>query len=262
MTMHVAPRLAVPSQTIDRDISIASLFKRAKKLERNYGTRLRQIARHVGHIAAGFDADSLNGTVLMRAALMRYADALEPWARAVGRRMVTEVAAADRESWRKTSATIGRLLHKEIATAPTGNAMQDALTRQVDLITSLPREAAERVHKLTTEGIAQGRRTSDIAAEIARTGEVTRSRADLIARTEVSRTATELTRARAEHIGSTHFIWRARHDDSTRPMHRKLDGQAFRWDDPPECDPGHHALPGAIWNCRCYPEPVLTDGDQ
>ena len=256
MTVHVPASVA--AGTIDRDISIASLFKRAKKLEKNYATRLRQIARHVGHIATGFDIESTNGSTLLQAALRRYADALEPWAKAVGQRMVTEVAAADRESWRKTSATIGRLLHKEIQTAPTGRAMQDALTRQVDLITSLPRDAADRVHKLTTEGMAQGRRTAAIAAEIARTGEVTRSRADLIARTEVSRTATELTKARAAHVGSTHFIWRAHHDDSTRPTHRALDGQAFRWDEPPECDPGHHALPGGIWNCRCFPEPVLS----
>ncbi|MDR3488798.1 MAG: phage minor head protein [Bradyrhizobium sp.] len=192
--------------------------------------------------------------------MQAYAQRLDPWADSVADRMVKEIAAADREAWRRTSTLIGRLLHKEIETAPTGAVMRDSLDRQVTLIKSLPLEAAERVHKLTMEGMVEGRRTNDIAKEIVRSGDVCRSRADLIARTEVSRTATELTKARATHIGSSQFIWRTVHDQSVRASHRALDGKVFSWDDPPECDPGYHALPGGIWNCRCYPEPIIEEG--
>lgn len=254
------PRLAEPVLAMDRGtISAASLFKRAKRLERQYGQRLRKIARHVGDIISGFEAGTQAAADAMGGALRRYAETLDPWARAVGERMVAEVAAADRTAWRKLSANIGRGLRREIDTAPTGQATRDALDRQVGLIKSLPLEAAERVHRVTLDGIAKGRRAEDIAAEIAETGEVTKSRANLIARTEVSRTATELTKARAQHVGSTHFIWRTAGDSDVRASHRKLNGQTFRWDDPPECDPGHRALPGGIWNCRCYPEVVVPD---
>ena len=246
----------------DRDtISARSLFRRAKKLELSYGARLRKIARHVGDIVTGFDLSRLDGAVLIHAALLRYADALEPYAHAVGSRMVAEVAAADRESWRRSSALVGRLLHKEIETAPTGHTMREALARQVPLIKSLPVEAAERVNRLTTEGLTEGRRAGEIVEDILASGEVTRSRATLIALTEVSRTATELTKARAEHIGSTHFIWRTAEDGSVRHDHRILNGQAFRWDQPPIADQrtGARALPGGIYRCRCYPEPIIAD---
>ena len=62
--------------------------------------------------------------------------------------------------------------------------------------------------------------------------------------------------------GSTrvfHQMWRTVGDNRVRETHRELNGQSFRWDEPPECDPGHHALPGGIWNCRCWAEPVIPD---
>jgi SPP1 gp7 family putative phage head morphogenesis protein len=154
---------------------------------------------------------------------------------------------------------IGSGIAQEIATAPTGEALRVAMAEQVRLITSLPLEAGQRVHKLAIEGLSTGRRASEVAKDILATGEVTKSRANLIARTETGRASAEFSKARAQSVGSTHFIWHTAGDRDVRPSHAKLNGQVFRWDQPPECDPGHHALPGAIFNCRCYPEPVLTD---
>jgi SPP1 gp7 family putative phage head morphogenesis protein len=247
--------------TADRfeGIDIKSAFIRAKKLERTYASQLRKIAGHVGDIVNGFNVQDLPGSQLLQAVLARYAATLTPWAEAVSRRMVTEVAARDERSWFRVSQHMGQTLKREIGTAPTGEAMRNAMASQVKLITSLPTDAGQRVHDLVIAGISEGRRAADVAEEIARTGEVTKSRATLIARTEVSRTATELTKARAEHIGSTHFVWRTAGDSDVRPSHKKLNGQTFRWDEPPECDPGHHALPGGIWNCRCFPEPIIPD---
>ena len=251
-----------PSGTLAHDnrlISARSLFKRAVKLERAYASRLRQAARHIGDIVRGFDPDTLLGEARAQAALVRYGDALSPWAEAVANRMVTEVAAADRQSWRRASKIIGRQLAKEIETAPTGLVMRDSLQRQVGLIKSLPVEAAQRIHTLTTEGLIQGRRTSAIIDDIMRSGEVARSRAELIATTEVSRTASELTKARAEHVGSVQYIWRTIGDGSVRHDHRILNGRVFSWDDPPIADQrtGARAHPGCTYRCRCYPEPVI-----
>lgn len=240
-------------------------FKRSKAAERGYAKVLRKVAVHIQSIVDAFNPTPSSPdepidpslTAQIETALNRYAQQLDDWSYAVADRMVKEVAARDESSWFDVSRKMGRALRKEIAEAPTGQVMRERLEAQTALITSIPREAAERVRKLTLEGIVQGTRPAQIAKEIMRSGEVAESRAMLIARTEVSRTATELTRARAEYIGSTHFIWRTAGDSDVRPSHKALNGKTFRWDDPPECDPGHHALPGAIWNCRCYPEPIL-----
>lgn len=237
-----------------------SAAKQARKAERGYAQRLRKIATHIGDLVNEiWVPDDLGVSAQIGRALERYAQILEPWARAVGGRMVAEVAARDRQAWRETSSQMSQLHRTLLNDTDLGLLTQQRLEDQVSLITSLPRDAAERVHKLTLEGILQGTRAKEIAREIARSGEVSESRAMLIARTEVSRTSTEFTRARAEAIGSTHFIWRTSRDSDVRKSHSKLNGKTYRWDSPPECDPGYHALPGAIWNCRCYPEPVFAD---
>jgi len=153
---------------------------------------------------------------------------------------------------------MGTALRQEIATAPTGIMLREQQAAQVGLITSLPVEAGERVHRLVLEGIVQGTRADVTAREIARTGEVTAGRATLIARTETSRVSTLLTQARAQHVGSEEFVWRTSGDSDVRPSHKALNGKTFRWDAPPLCDaPDHRALPGCIWNCRCYAEPII-----
>ncbi len=250
---------ARPGLTLDRKVpSPQSEFIRARKAETQYARQLRQVAKQIGDLINGMWSPGDTASAdLISEALGRYARVLEPWAASVGKRMVAEVAARDRKAWRLTSKDMGRLLGIEVMDAPTGAIMQARMAEQVRLITSLPIDAAERVHKLTLEGIANGARASEIAVEIRRSGHVTASRANLIARTEVGRTSTELTKARAEHIGSTQFQWRTAGDSDVRESHRALDGKVFRWDDPPECDPGHHALPGAIWNCRCFAAPIV-----
>jgi SPP1 gp7 family putative phage head morphogenesis protein len=234
-------------------------YVQTRKAERFYSAQLRKIARHVGDIVSGAPPGDLAAAAFLTDRLAKYARLIEPWANAVAQRMIGDVARLDRNSWRSRSVEMGRLLHKEIETAPTGEAMQAILAEQVSLITSLPTEAAQRVHALTIEGITNATRASEIAAEIMRTGEVTKGRAMLIARTEVGRTATTLTMVRAQHIGSTHFEWLTAGDSDVRPSHRALNRKTFLWSDPPECDPGHHALPGCIWNCRCVALPVLDD---
>lgn len=246
--------------TLDRRSPARADFQRSRKVERSYVAQLRRLANHIDHLVRGtFDPKRIETADILERLLQQYAETARPWAEAVAGRMVAEVAARDRSTWMEVSRKMGRALRAEIETAPTGALMRQRLDDQVGLITSIPRDAAERVRKLATEGITQGTRPAEIAKEIMRTGEVSESRAMLIARTEVSRTATELTRARAEHVGSTHFIWRTAGDSDVRPSHRALNGKVFRWDDPPECDSGHHALPGAIWNCRCWPEVVIPD---
>jgi SPP1 gp7 family putative phage head morphogenesis protein len=242
--------------------SRATLFARARKLDSRYGAQLRRIAKQIADIIRGFDATDFAGAVFLRDALTRYSKAVEPWAQAAAATMITEVAARDKSAWSQASADMGRALRKEIESAPTGEVMRKLLGEQVTLITSLPTEAAERVHSLALEGMLHGTRSKELAAKILETGQVTEGRARTIARTEVARVQSVLTQVRAQHVGCTHFIWRTAKDVNVRPSHRALEGQIYSWDAPPICDPpDHRALPGQIWNCRCIAEPIIPDED-
>ena len=197
---------------------------------------------------------------LIKSALSRYAELLRPWAKTVAEGMVTEVARRDAKAWFEVGASMGREIHKEIVSAPTGAQAQRLMAEQVDLITSLPLEAAQRVHQLALGSLYTGDRPEKIEEEILETGKVTEARARLIARTEVGRAAAAMTQARAQHIGSEGYIWRTAGDADVRPEHKKLEGRYVRWGEPPiagENGMRYHA--GAGPNCRCYQEPVIPD---
>lgn len=235
-------------------------FFRVRKAEVHYASRLREIARQVGNLVRGYsDGETINLDLSgLTETLLGYSRLIRPWARVTAARMLADVGRRDEKAWAEQAATMSRALRKEIATAPTGEVFHQLMEEQVTLITSLPTEAAERVHKLVEQGLADGTRASEYAKEIYNTGEVTRSRATLIARTEVGRAATSLVQARATHVASEGYIWQTAHDQDVRPSHKKMQSKFVRWDDPPTLDnlTGHA---GALPNCRCWPEPVIPD---
>ncbi len=237
-------------------------FLKARKAESAFKRQLLSVSRQIGSIVKAFtDKDGVKDVSSLIEQLNRYADILKPWATAVSERMLAEVSRKDAKAWIEHGRAMGVVLRNEVRNAPTGEAMRLELAECVDLITSLPRKAAERVHHLTVEGMIEGgRRASEIAQDILATGHVTASRARLIARTEVARTASTLTESRAKFVGSEGYIWRTAGDTDVRTRHKKLEGKFIRWDDPPVAgEQGEHAHAGQIYNCRCWPEPVLPD---
>ncbi len=212
-------------------------FWKARRAEISFRRRLLSVANQIDHIVRA--VDDPNEIIAL---LTEWSHILNPWARAVATKMITEVSARDLKAWNELGREMGRALQREIRQAPTGQALRGYLAEQVDLITSLPLEAAQRVHKLTLRGITEGTRSQDIAAEILKTGHVTKSRARLIARTEVARTASALVQVRAQYVGSESYVWRTSLDDV-------IDLIGYRKQPTPEgyfCSPG---FPEAFARC-------------
>lgn len=232
-------------------------FERVRRAEVKYSASLRQVARHVGQVARAFgpDFEQLGG---LRAVLARYAEALRPWAEVTAAKMLNDVQRRDEAAWSEIASTMSAEIGREIRSAPTGAALREMLGLQVDLITSLPREAGERVHLLALKGMETGARADVIVAELMRTGEVAEGRARTIARTEVSRASSNLVQARAAHVGSEGYTWETSRDPDVRRSHRAMQGKFVRWDAPPTLD-GLTGHAGCLPNCRCWPRPVIPD---
>lgn len=230
-------------------------FAQVRRAERYYGVQLRKIARHVGDIIDAFPPGTPQSDTLIGKALRQYSEILHPWARATASGMLADVSRRDNRVWRKITEGMGAAFREEIRSAPMLPVLAELEAEQVRLITSLPTEAAERVHKLTVEGLIDGTRAREIAKEIMRSGEVTESHANLIARTEVGRASGKITETRALHIGSEGYIWEIA-DGDARPSHKKLNGKFIRWDSPPTTDGlTYHA--GCGPNCRCNPRVII-----
>lgn len=195
------------------------------------------------------------------AALNRYADTLTDWALATSRKMLVDVSTEDYRVWMTVGQKISRETRKKLRSAGSGDIFTALQSEQVALIKSIPTDAAKKVQEWTKQGLADGTRYEEIAKRIfEEIGGVTRSRAELIARTETARARTNFTQARARSVGSPGYIWHTVGDGRVRPMHAALDKTYHDWNDPPVCDISSsgplRSHPGAIFNCRCWAEPV------
>ncbi len=122
---RACPRCLQPRSLLAMDrspLSPRSAFIRALKLERDYASRLRKVARHIGDLVGGFSVTNMTGASQVGDALRRYAATLTPWAESVGQKMVAEVAQRDERSWFRISDRMGKALKDEIRNAPTGYA--------------------------------------------------------------------------------------------------------------------------------------------
>ena len=237
-------------------------FEQSRKAEAGYARSLRRVAKQIGALTRAYAPQGVvDDPEGLQTALARYAQRLRPFAAQTALAMLGDVDRRDADAWFDYAEEMGRVLRQELSESATGHEVYRLMSEQVDLITSLPTQAAERVHALSIEALHDSTRASEIAKQILATGDVTVARANLIARTETARAATTLSRARAQYVGSTEFTWVTAGDSDVRPEHRRLDGQIFRWDSPPVSDDrtGIRALPGCIWGCRCTAIPIIPE---
>lgn len=230
------------------------------RAERRLAKALKGIGQHVGELIEAFEPGNVEVLPTLTQLLERYAAALKPWAARTAQAMLMEVDARDRDRWGALSDAMSEQMRYDLRHAPVGELLRELMEEQVDLITSLPKKAAQRVHELTIKGLENSTRAAEIREDILRSSDVTKSRAVLIARTETSRTASALTQVRAKAAGSTHYYWRTVGDSDVRPGHRDMEGVVCEWAHPPavkENDTIMHHHPGDIWNCRCWAEPIL-----
>lgn len=228
---------------------MSEYLRPTKSILLEYERSLRKVARHVSDLTKVFGSEDSSQ---LADALNRYADALTPWATVVARKMLETADRQNIRAWKRFSRDIYEGLRED----PDVEVMEELLQTQVGLITSLPKVAAERVMHVAHEGLMNGWRASETIKEIMKTGNVTLSRAKLIARTETSRAAGTLTEVRARKAGSTGYVWRSHKDARTRESHRKMNGVFVVWDKPPTLD-GMTGHAGCLPNCRCFAMPVF-----
>jgi SPP1 gp7 family putative phage head morphogenesis protein len=127
--------------------------------------------------------------------------------------------------------------------------------RNVALIKTIPEQYLNQVETTIRTGVEAGKTTRVLTSEIQERFVVSKNRAKLIARDQVSKFNSSLTKVRQQEVGVSEYIWRTSGDERVRSSHRAKDGKKFKWSKPPS-DTGH---PGQDYQCRCTAEPVMDD---
>jgi SPP1 gp7 family putative phage head morphogenesis protein len=152
----------------------------------------------------------------------------------------------------------------------------DGFRRQnVDLITNMTRETLDQIDETVEAAWTAGERVETLRDKLKERFDVSESRADLIARDQVLKLNSQITKTRQTAAGITEYIWSTSGDERVRGNpnglypdsdrdHYALDGKRFRWDAPPVINPktGETAHPGEDFQCRCVATPVLDFLDE
>ena len=189
------------------------------------------------------------------------------------KRMVTPLSSINEQTWRKAArkSTRSKFLYGLLIDDIKQNheaMINDQIITNASLIRTLPNDVAEKVVKNIAEEAIKGKRARSIEKIIRQdTDKHSRASARLIARTEVAKTQSAITKSRAQNLDMNWYVWRTALDGNrVRKSHRLMEGVIVNWNDPPSPDElageqsvgRYHA--GNIWNCRCYSE-VLLDVD-
>ncbi len=118
------------------------------------------------------------------------------------------------------------------------------------LIKSVQREHLDKISLAIKRGIREGRLKKDIAKDIRNQTNMSKRRAQLIARNAPLQYSGASTKHHQTSAGIKQYRWQTSHDERVRESHKKFDGQIFTWD-----SPGPH--PRSEVNCRCDAVPVL-----
>lgn len=237
------------------DRSGASNFRPNKAAETRYERQLVNIAEQVERITRnGGSPEEIERK------LREYAEIIEPWARQSAANMMLGVDRKNVKAWRGMSEKMGRDMRELIEGPGIGAVIRSTIDKNAKEIKNLAIGSADKIAEIVQESLSSGSRSEYLAKRIAKVGEVSISRARTIARTEVGKAQSALTRERATSIGSTGYIWRTAGDGDVRDSHRNMEGKFVEWDKPPTLD-GMTGHAGEFPNDRCYAEPVVPQED-
>lgn len=143
-----------------------------------------------------------------------------------------------------------------------GEFYQEALEIWVDenvnLIKTIPFEALDRMKSIIEDGYLNGSTTTKIVRQIQNAYGTSKRHANLIARDQVAKLNGRIQKAQQQDAGITEYKWCTCGDGRVRSSHKKLNGEIFKWSDPPVTDGGRKCHPGEDYQCRCIARPVFN----
>jgi len=190
-------------------------------------------------------------------------------AESIASNMITAVYSHNAKTWRQaaTQGTRGREIYQALQQSmqgPVGERVNALIDYNAFLITSTPLNISREITKYVLAEQQKGRRAEIIAEGLQkRLPSVSKSRVNLIARTETSKASSALTRAQSHYLGISWFEWITSKDARVRQSHKNLDHVLMNYNDlpSPEALVGEKSYgrygPGDTFNCRCYAAPVI-----
>ena len=243
-----AARLAALLRDVDASVRywVGSAYRRAEP----------QLDLLIGSMAA--DAATADLEKVLRALRRRWEPKFNQLARDLAQYFVTKAADRSDAELKKLLKRAGFTVEFKL-TAPVREVMRATVAENVSLIRSIPQQYLTRVEGAVMRSVVAGRDLKSLTDELADSYDVSRRRAELIARDQNAKATGAIQKIRYLEIGVERAIWMHSHAGrEPRPSHLANDGKEYDvrtgWYDP---DEGKFIFPGWLINCRCSSRPIL-----
>lgn len=141
------------------------------------------------------------------------------------------------------------------------------ISDNVSRIKSIPNQALDDMRQIMLDGFIKGRSVRDIQRSIQEQYDVTKNKAAMLARDQISTLNAQFSQMQQKDAGCKEYRWSDSRDSRVRDCHRELNGKIFSWDDPPEMwyytksrgkvMTGRRCHPGEDFCCRCVAIPIF-----
>jgi SPP1 gp7 family putative phage head morphogenesis protein len=245
--------------------------RHSKRIENQYAYTLNRLFKTMHKFVGANVQDPQD--IIRRLQLYASSSAYKQWCDEIALNVTTQVNKGVSATWRQASQKAGRgsELYSAILeelTKPNGGVFSDIVRGNAEILKTFPLNISEDLTEYIAKEAMQGRRGTDIMQDLLqRFPDTAKSRLQLIARTEVSKTQSALTQSRAQALGLNWYIWRTSEDSRVRSAHRHMEGVLVNWNNPPSPEmfspngeQAHYGYyhAGDTFNCRCYAEAVVN----
>lgn len=183
-------------------------------------------------------------------------------AKPIAERMVAANAAASKSALHSSLQKLsgGLSLKTSMLTPDLQDIYKASVAMNVSLIKSIAAEYLQKVQGAVMRSITSGNGLQDLVPALQAYEGQTHRRAKNIALDQTRKVYNGINRGRMEAIGLEEFKWH--HSGGSahpREDHIAMDGNTYRFDDPPVIDEntGETGIPGDAINCRCTMSPVF-----
>lgn len=158
----------------------------------------------------------------------------------------------------KTGEAVDTIIPIRPKAAGLEDLVDDAREKGLSYLYKAGRDYADDVRDVLEDPSNFQRALGELEDLIRERADVSLSRANLIATDQTLKLNSSLMRARHEAAGIDRYTWSTSLDERVRPMHAELEGEEFRYDDPPVTnEDGDTNNPGDDYRCRCVAAPIV-----
>lgn len=250
---------------LPKDIGIrynAELQRMVRDIQREIN---KNVTPQIKYLAPEYTADSWVDTIQSAIELLKNrlsGPTFKRFAERVATSFVTSINERNLKTMGKQFGSFG--IDVMTGNKTVNDFLQASIAENVQLITSIQTQYLDRVETLVLTNMRAGLRPSAIQRQLQDQFGVTKNRARFIARDQLSKATSGLSRKRMQASGIEFFQWVTSKDSRVRSRHDKIANKLtaygrgiYRWDDLPISDDGQPIAPGDDYNCRCIARPVL-----